>query len=253
VWQRQLRGQDLRHLHRHQLVAIVEGAASAKQISKRNKLVVALLDACRYLEEQGHLDPAQSPARWLHVARADPARLHRRRHHDAATLASVYSCIHTLLASSLGGPRPLADQAQAVRDVMLLQCRYGLHQLEVCRLAGGGGDTKVQDVTGLAPVAGSVSFFHQKARRWHHISVDAAALAAVRRLQQRGCAPNASTMRRYLAAAASRAGVERVLPSRLRHSMVVLSRTGGRLVKPNNSGLDLAAVAAICGHRSGTA
>jgi integrase len=128
--------------------------------------------------------------------------------------------------------------------------RCGLHQLEVDRLARAGEDTQVTPVQGYRPIAASVGFFHRKRRSWHWLSVDAPTLVAVRRLQKRRRAPDASTMRKYLTAACTQAGVERVLPADLRSSFVTLARESGRLHRPRGAGIDLAAVSAVVGHRS---
>ncbi len=250
VWLDELRRVDLRLVGRAPLVAILNRHAKPKQVSKRNKLVVALLDYCSYLEHQGLLDPAQSPARHLHIVTADPARLHRQRHHTADVLAKAYGRIGPIKRSKRGGPKPEDDQPQAVRDAFRLMVAYGIHQTEVMRLARAGEDTQVRAVAGCAPIAGCVGFFHAKKRAWHWVSVDRHALAAVHRLQARKHAPNASTMRNYLAAACKAAKVERVLPSKLRHSFVTLAKEGGKLVRPKDAGLDLVDVAAITGHKS---
>jgi len=87
IWLEELGSKaDLRSLGLAPLVRVLDKHCRPKQKSKRNKLIVALLNWCRLLESRGLLDPAQSPGRWLSVVPTPPAKVARKRHHGADVL-----------------------------------------------------------------------------------------------------------------------------------------------------------------------
>jgi len=242
---------DLRTVGKARLIAILDAKAPEDQPSKRNKLIVGLKNLCRYLESKGLLDPRDAPDRFLQVEKVAPARLTRRRDHTRATLEAAYAQIAPIEVGDAGGRPAEADQAQAVRDTVRLMLQYGLHHAEVSRLAACDPSTAIRPVE-HEEIAGVISFYHQKKRAWHYVSIDAPSWAAVERLRARGHAPGDRAMRDYLQAASTRAGVERVLPSRLRHSWATLGRSGGRLVSPQEGGLTPEQMITVSGHTSTT-
>lgn len=249
VWLAALRAKDLRTVGKAELERVLEAKCKPSQLSKRNKLIVALKSYTAMLKAKGMLDPAENPARWLDEEPPPPARVAAQRHHSAAVLERCYAAIAPLRRSGKGGPRPEPDQDQAVRDTMRLMVCYGMHHTEVRRLASCHPSTAARPHE-HAFIKGVVSFWHQKKRAWHHISVDTAAWAAVQRLRGRRQAPGDGCMRKYLAQACRHGRCDRVLPARLRHSFVTLARAGGKKVFPGDAGLDLEDIAAITGHKS---
>ena len=70
--------------------------------------------------------------------------------------------------------------AQAVRDVLVLRAKYGMHGTEIDRLASGEGE--LTPVAKQRQIFGTLKFQH-KTGRVHVLSVDKQAFAAAKRLQ----------------------------------------------------------------------
>jgi integrase len=137
---------------------------------------------------------------------------------------------------------------QLCRDVMRLQVTTGLHHSEAERVARGGEEARLTAVAGAGAIEGTITFGHKRGSP-HTVSLDAAGLAAGRRLQERRRAPGQGSMYKQLRAASLRAGKEHVRAGELRHSFVTLGQ-GGRWVYPGGKGIGVYELAAVTGHRS---
>ena len=225
-WTEDLNREDLRHVAKLQLTRALN-----KRKTARAHRIIALKTLCAYLTDQGLLDVGTSPARHLKVPQARAAQTVKVKGYSASTLSRVYSA--------------LADQS--CRDVMRLQVCYGMHGTEVDRAARG--NALLRDAEGHGEIHSTLAFPHKRGDV-HVISLDAVSAAAVRRLQQRGLAPDLKVQVRALQAACKGRNIKPPLkPGQFRHSFVTLAQAG-RWVYPAGQGVSLADVAEVTGHRS---
>ncbi len=115
-----------------------------------------------------------------------------------------------------------------------------MHGTEIARIAKG--EVQIEEVhrNGIAAV---IRFIH-KSRYDHKQSIDAQALAAVRRLMVSG-APTKNVCRDWRKRLGSK-----VMHKYLRHSFFTWGLKAGRVVRVTDGGLTLSEMAAAVGHRS---
>ncbi|RKH20143.1 hypothetical protein D7X74_04920 [Corallococcus sp. CA047B] len=182
-----------------------------------------------FLQDAGELDPMVNPGRFLKVPPA-------RRNHEL----KGYSIEHVQkLYAALG--------SQAIRDVLCLQAKTGMHGTEVNRLASGDG--KITVLKDQGEIAATVTFKHKTGKRFT-LSLDAQGLAAAKRLQARGSAPDRQTIREAVERVGARTGLEFIHFGAIRHSFATWLVERGRIYNPKGGGLSLEAVAQALNHSS---
>ncbi len=237
-WAVDLRRQDLRELGRLQLKRVL----ARRETAEKNR-IAAFKTGMAYLRDLGYLDTGNDPGR--HLTIEAPKRSQVDKGYTAKHIAAVYAGIRQPPASPRGG-RPFI-RAQAVRDVFRLQCCYGLHGTEVARIAAGGNTVIAVQPPG-SEIAASLTFEHKAGR--HTVAVDAAALAAVRRLQAAGSAPVDGVVRRFIARACTRLKLPPLNPGQLRHSLVSLGQQGRLAFPGGGQGVTTVQLGIITGHQS---
>jgi len=233
-WDEALRGRDLRALDSKATKKVLAGWDGAR----RHRIIV-FKSFCSWLVDEGELDPVENPGRFLTVPPA--RRTHETKGYTIRQVEALYAVLPT----------------QPVRDVLRLQSATGMHCSEVERLAKGQGT--VRDLKGAGDIAGTITFVHKTGRR-KIISLGAAALAAAKRLQEHGRAPDrkgihaaAKVAVKRQTAAALAAGekdpkVVKVNFGALRHSFSTWLLECGTVYHPKGTGLPLEVVAEALGH-----
>jgi integrase len=238
-WAEVLAGQDLREVTLQQLKREL-----AKHQTARKHRIIALKSFFSFLREvEAVLSPAQDATLGLKVPPARPEKARRKKGYTMAEVEAFYRAISGWESPKLGG---LKTDVQAVRDLLVLHAKTGMHRSEIERVARGDCELKLVD---HAEIRAVVRFTH-KSGRVHTQSLDAQALAAVQRLQARGGAPADSWVRKVLRHAAKTLGREPLKLGQMRHSFVSWALEHGVEVRPAEGGVSLATVAAIVGHTS---
>lgn len=224
-WAEVLAGRDLRSL---------DGKAVRKLLADwpaaRKHRIIAFKSFCSWLVDEGELDPAANPGRWLTVP--SDRRTHELKAHSLEAVEKLYSVLPT----------------QYVRDVLCLQAKTGMHGTEVARLAGGLGT--LREVEDCAPIAGTIAFKH-KTGALHVVSLDAQTLAAAQRLIVVGRAPSRHTIHEAVDLAAEKnkgKGVVALDFGALRHSFATWAHERGEEFRPKGVGVPLEKVAERLGH-----
>nr|CAF05637.1 hypothetical protein [Archangium disciforme] len=182
-----------------------------------------------FLQDSGELDPMVNPGRFLKVPPA-------RRNHEL----KGYSIEHVQqLYAALG--------SQAIRDVLCLQAKTGMHGTEVDRLASGDG--KIAVLKDQGEIAATVTFKHKTGKPFT-LSLDVQGLAAAQRLQARGSAPDRQTIREAVERVCARTSLEFVHFGAIRHSFATWLVEQGSIYNPKGGGLSLEAVAQALNHSS---
>ena len=137
-----------------------------------------------------------------------------------------------------------AVRSQDVRDVLCLRAKYGMHHTEIERLVLYGSVQQVRD----GEIAATIDFVHKR-KKLHRLSIDAQALAALRRLQSRGFAPSKDWTLKMCHKTAEQNGMPMVFPEELRHSFATWMENGGELIHTaGKKGVSRAQTAALMGH-----
>lgn len=216
---------DLRGVALVELLRWLNGAPG-----QRHK-IIHLKSFCAWLRKRGELAQNHDPTLALPVPKAEPEKNDREKLHTMREVEAAY--------------RMTADQA--IRDVICIRTKTGMHYTEVGRLAKGEGE--IRELRDHGEIAGTITFRHKKGSQ-HTISIDAQVLAAVKRLRTRGSAPSDSWMLKVLKAQAAANHVEPLELGALRHSFSTWAADEGVEVRPNNRGLSMEQVAAVMGHES---
>ena len=244
-WGAALAERDLRMVSPREINVILSRWTRAEQ-----KRIAALKAFCSFLVKKRGLDPAQDPSRSLTVPAARPEKIIREKGYAMETIERIYAAV--------------ADRA--VRDVLCLHAKLGLHNSEVHRIATGEG---VLTRAKHEVIAGTIRFVH-KSGKAHTVSVDAQTFAAAERIQAAKEIPSPDRVRWSIGQACAAAGVTieyrksrrnsgdpkkgKRLPSinisELRHSFVAWSLEHGEAVTISGKGVPLALVASVLGHSS---
>ena len=224
AWATALAGKDLRALMGPALKKLLATWDTGKKWR-----IIVFKSFTSYLQEAGELDPMENPGRFLKVPPA-------RRNYEL----KGYGIEHVQkLYAALG--------SQAIRDVLCLQAKSGMHGTEVDRLASGDG--KIAVLKNQGEIAGTVTFKHKTGKRFT-VSLDAQALAAAQRLQVRGSAPDRQTIREAVERVCERTGLEFVHFGSIRHSFATWLVEQGSTYNQKGGGLPLEAVAQALNHSS---
>jgi integrase len=220
-------------------LADLHAALDAAGTARKHR-IIALKSFCAWLRETGQIERSADPTLDLKVPPPRPEKAVREKGYSMEHVAAIYRAV----------------DEQDVRDVLCIRAKTGMHETEIGRVVRG--DCIVREAPDACGIAAVIRFVH-KSGRVHVQSIDAQALAAVRRLQERWAAIPAADrpedaidnarLRRCIGVAAQRAGVEAIKPGELRHSFVTW-REHARLVAPVAGGVDLARIAEIIGHQS---
>ena len=223
----------------------------------RKSRITSLKSFTAYLrEEEATLKIGDDPTVSLKVPPARPekarrAMLGQKKGYEMRDIERLYRAINGWESKKYGwkGTHRVTE-VQCVRDVVVLHAKYGMHGTEIERLANG--ECEIASLEGQGAIAGTIRFIH-KSGRFHIISVDAQGLAAAQRLRARGSAPVDSYIRKVTARAAKSIGLTQDINlGALRHSFTTWARRCGKILSPSQSGVPLAAVAAVLGHQSPT-
>ncbi|MGQ0508015.1 MAG: tyrosine-type recombinase/integrase [Myxococcaceae bacterium] len=238
-------GRDVREVKLPELKKALARWGTAKK-----SRIIALKTFMSFLrEERALLDRREDPTLDLIVPspRAEKGRRAQkgqRKWYEMNHVARLYRAISWWESPT----RPVElETLQAVRDLMYLQAKFGMHASEVERLAQGHGRIRAVDEQG--EISGTVTFLHKNGNS-HTVSLDARGLAAAQRLRVRGAVPSDSYIRKVIRRAAKSIGVEPIKLGTLRHSFVTWSRNHGRVVKPSEGGVPLTIIANVLGHQS---
>lgn len=229
-WADALGGRDLREVEPQQVKRLLGSWSTARQ-----KRIAAFKAFCSFLEEEGLLDPNQDPSRALKVPPSRPEKAVREKGYTMEQVEQLYRAIHV----------------QAVRDVLCLHAKTGMHGTEIERLARGEGKITVLDRARYGEIAATIRFTHKTGRQ-HTLSIDTQAFAAAQRLQVRGRAPADRWSRHVLDRACEKLGLGPFRFGELRHSFVAWALEHGEHVSYSGKGVPLAAVASVLGHHSTT-
>jgi integrase len=226
-WAEALAGRDLRTVTLQDLKrALVRWPKAYKA------RVIAIKTFLSYVREvEALVTPAQDPTLALKVPPARPGKKLKERAYDLKVVDRFYR----------------ATDNQAVRDVLLVLAKTGLHGTELSRIARGEAEVLVLPDQGA--ITATIRFVHKSGEE-HVQSVDAQTLAAVQRLVRRGQIPVDAFLRKHMRVAGKKLGEEPILLGRLRHCFITWAQDVGVELKPKSAGVPLATVAAIVGHKS---
>jgi hypothetical protein len=224
-----------------------------------NYRLAALKAWARYFVERERLSLDNAVARTKVKPTPAPARLKQAKLYQPQEISAFYKCI----------------DSQLLRDIVRLCASTGVHLSEVSRVASG--DCELRPVADADPIAAVLRFVH-KSRFEHSLSLDAAAFAAAQRVAGRHEAIDKDVVRRLIRDACKAfkasglpgfANYPTGEPSKrypngrgnphafklgwLRHSYISAAYSQGRKVTPSGTGVDLAEVQGIVGHRSKSA
>ncbi len=222
AWRGAIGSADLAHLNGR----TVKGRLAEWPTARKHR-IIAFKSFCSWLVERGDLDPAESPGRFLTVPSA--RRTHETKGYSIAEVEALYRVL----------------ESQALRDMLCLQAKTGMHCTEVERLARG--DWKAREVARHAPIAGTVTFRH-KTGRLKTLSLDAQTFAAAVRLQERGEAPYNKAIHWAVGKAHEKHGTARINFGWLRHSFGTWLADCGDVFRPTGAGASLDDVARALGH-----
>jgi len=171
-WAKVLAGRDLRSVETKELKA----ALRAWDGADRHR-TIAIKSFCTYLREEiGSLPAAQDPTFTLMVPKPPQvaARLTKVRGYTTQEIERLYR--------NLG--------SQAIRDVLCVMAKTGMHLSECRRIARGQAEiTPVEHEI----IAGVVRFPHKR-KALHPQSIDQQTLEAIKRLQKRESAPTKNSI-----------------------------------------------------------
>jgi integrase len=226
-WAGPLEGRDLRSLSLQELKRMLAGWSTA-----RKARIIVLKSYFSYLrEEEAVLTSGMDATLDLKVPPARPSKKLEERAYDMKLVERFYRAI----------------DVQAVRDLLCVLAKTGLHATEVDRVARGKGE--LQSIKDQGAIAGTVRLIHKNGEE-HVQSLDAQTFAAFERLVERGQAPVESYVRKVVAATAKTVRHEPLQVGRLRHCFITWAQDVGVEVKPKSGGVPLATVAGIVGHKS---
>ncbi len=216
-WKADLRGADLRHVTLQRLKAIVD-----KRRTCRQHRIIAIKGLCAWLrQERFVLDRRTDPTLDLTVPQARPEKHRRRKAVDVARVEGA-----------------LRELDPPYRDCLVVLAATGWHVTELERFVR-------HEESEIAPGTGhvlGVLVTRHKSGGWTRTPIqDDYALAAARRIRQRGSVPR--RMNGHLREACERARVEPFTFGVLRHTVATWAIERGALP---------AAVAAFLGHNEDT-
>jgi integrase len=224
-WATALKGANLARLP----TATVKSALHRWPTARKTRTIV-FKAFCAWLRAQGLLDEDSDPSRALKVPASRPERAVRTKGYSKAVVEALYA--------GLG--------SQAIRDVLCLRVKAGIHGSEIERIARGGA--KVRRLPPGAPIASTVRFAH-KSGRIHTVSLDLQATAAALRLQVRGKAPTRTAIQESVARVCKRLGLPKINFGELRHSFVAwVLEEGTQVTYSGSGGVPLANIASVLGH-----
>ncbi len=227
AWDEALRGRDLRYLD----AKTTKRLLAAWEAGRKHR-IIAFKSFCSWLVEKGELDPAESPGRFLTVPAS--RRTHEVKGYSIEAVEKLYARLPT----------------QFLRDTLRLLASSGMHLSEINRLAKRDGT--VRDLEGYGDIAGTITFKH-KTGRLHIISLDAKALAAAKRMQERGKAPSSTAILEVVDRIRQKAGdnsLERIAFGAIRHSRSTWLAECGEEYHPAGKGLPVETIARSLGHTS---
>lgn len=238
-WAEALAGRDLRKLTLQDLKRELAKFPTAKK-----HRIIALKSFFSFLREaEAVLAPADDATLGLKVPPPRPEKARRNKGYTMTEVEEVYRATSGWESPKLGGER---TDVQAVRDLIVLHSKTGMHRSEIERIARGECDLRT--VEDHSEIRGVVRFVH-KSGRVHTQSLDAQTLAAAQRLQLRGGAPADSWVRKVLRHTAKKLGRDPLKLGQMRHSFVSWAQLHGRLVRPTEApGVHLSDIAATIGH-----
>lgn len=226
-WAVPLAGRDLRAISLQDLKRMLALWGTA-----RKARIIAIKSYFSFLrEEEAVLTSGMDATLDLKVPQARPGKKLDERAYDLKLVERFYRAI----------------DLQAVRDLLCVLARTGLHASEVDRVARGEGE--LQPLEDQGDIAGTVRLIHKSGDE-HVQSLDAQTLAAFQRLVERGQAPVESYVRKEIAHVARSLQTEPLHFGRFRHSFVTWAQDVGVEVRPRAGGVPLATVAGIVGHKS---
>lgn len=166
------------------------------------------------------------------VARpARPEKARRNKGYSMAEVETFYGAISGWESPKLGG---MKTDVQAVRDLVVLHAKTGMHRSEIERIARG--ECQMEVLNNHPEIRGVVRFIH-KSGRVHTQSLDGQTLAAAQRLQVRGGAPADSWVRKVLRHTAKNLGREPLKLGQMRHPFVSWALEHGVEVRPVEGGV----------------
>ncbi|WP_375765674.1 site-specific integrase [Archangium gephyra] len=250
AWAEALGGRDLRTVTLSELHRVLDGWPTAE-----HKRIVTLKAFTAWARKKGKLDRKDDPTLDLAVPAATPRPVADRAY-TVATLEAFYAALTSWYyapgyrGDAVVGPNDLVKvDLQPVRDVFVLRAKCGMHGTEIERLARGEGSIRVLENEG--EIAGTLVFPHKKGGE-HVVSVDAQALAAARRLQATGKAPDRVATGRAVARVVERhPELAGFAFQNLRHSFITLGASG-RVVTARAGGVPLELLSQVAGHTSTT-
>jgi integrase len=226
-WAVPLAGRDLRALSLQDLKRMLSQWSTA-----RKARIIAIKSFFSFLrEEEAVLTSGMDATLDLKVPQARPGKKLDERAYDMKLVERFYRAI----------------EVQAIRDLLCVLAKTGLHATEVDRVARGEGE--LQSLKDQGEIAGTVRLIHKSGDE-HVQSLDAQTFAAFQRLVQRGQAPVESYVRKEIRAVARRLRRPPLKFGRLRHCFVTWAQDVGVEVRPKAGGVPLATVAGIVGHKS---
>lgn len=258
VWLKDLGARDLRTVKLRELL----GALGTHETAKQKRIAALKTFTAYFREELALLEASQDPTLALKSPKAKPARAKKETGYSAEVIEKVYANVHDWEAElqapdRFGRQRELGfnkkirkgfGDAQAVRDLICLRAKLGMHESEIKRLALGRAKiTQVEH----AEIKGTIEFPHKSGAQ-HVVSCDAQCLAAARRMRDRRGVLSHSYVVTSLKYACERAGVDGFLPGQLRHSFVSIASDAGEEVRVKSKGVSLAAVQGVVGHAPGS-
>ncbi len=239
-WAEALAGRDLRHVTLQELKRELARRPNAKK-----HRIIALKSFFSFLREvEAVITPAQDATLRLKVPPARPEKARRSKGYSMAEVETFYGAISGWESPKLGG---MKTDVQAVRDLLVLHAKTGMHRSEIERIARG--ECELEMLNNHPEIRGVVRFIH-KSGRVHPQSLDGQTLAAAQRLQARGGAPADSWVRKVLRHTAKSLGREPLKLGQMRHSFVSWALEHGVEVRPAEGGVPLSTVASIVGHSS---
>lgn len=226
-WATGLAGRDLRRVSVRDLYRLLDAWGTA-----RNYRVAALRTFCSYLVRRQRLKLGENAAALLEIVKPPPARLLEKQGYEISEVEQFYAAL----------------EDQRMRDYYLLGAKYGMHGTEIDRIARNEVSVTL---VGKESIAAVLRFIH-KGRHDHRLSIDAQALAAVRRfVDTHKRAPSTKSASYWAKKTAKALGWETPLHhGQLRHSNETWAETVGWKAQLEPGGISRQEAADILGHRS---
>ncbi len=235
-WQELFGPRDIRSFTTADLLAWLDGRKPwTKPQSGRKHLLIHLKAFTNYRRSgTADLEINRDPSLALRMPAVRAARTVKAKDYSIADTEKLYRNLDN----------------QAMRDMLLVHAKTGLHGSEVSRLIFKVGGSRVDVVEGQGAISAVLHIIHKSGDE-HLQSIDAQTLCAVQRLVARGYPPDSGHFHRKLQQLCTSLKLPAMAMGRFRHAFVSWLSQCGKLVHPSGGeGLPLTVIRDLVGHRN---